>query len=152
MTSRIDTGSRIIKASPDALYAAFLDREAVATWRPPEGMSAEIYEFDPREGGGYRMAFVYAQAGAGKTTADADVFRGTFVELVPGQRIVERVKFESDDPVFANPMTMTTTFEPAPGGTRVTFTATDVPAGISAADHQAGIASSLANLAAFAER
>ncbi|MTD93065.1 ATPase [Hyphomicrobium sp. xq] len=152
---RIDTGSRIIRATPQALYDAFLDPQAVAQWRPPAGMRAEIYNFDARVGGGYRMAFVYASddpAVRGKSTGKADVFTGTFVELVPDARIAEQATFESDDPAFAGVMTVTTTFRPVAEGTEVTMACSDVPAGISAADHAVGIASSLANLAAYAER
>ena len=88
----------------------------------------------------------------GKSTEKADVFTGTFAELVPGERIVERATFESDDPAFAGTMTVTTTFRQVADGTEVTMACSDVPEGISAADHAAGIASSLANLAAYAER
>ena len=64
---------------------------------------------------------------------------------------MERVVFESDDPQFAGAMTITTTLTPAPGGTAVVVAAQDVPAGITPEDHQAGMDSSLANLAAFVE-
>lgn len=152
MTARIDQASRLIKATPEALYRAFLTPEAIAAWRPPAGMTARIERFDPREGGGYRMAFVYEdRETAGKTADNEDVFEGRFVELVPNRRIVEQADFVSDDPAFAGTMTITTTFEPAEGGTLVTFACSDVPPGISAEDHEAGIASSLANLAAFVE-
>ena len=153
--TRTDTGSRIITATPQALYDAFLDPQAVAQWRPPAGMTAEIYNFDARVGGGYRMAFVYVSDDPevrGKSTEKADVFTGTFDELVPGERIVERATFESDDPAFAGVMTVTTTFRPVANGTEVTMACSDVPEGISAVDHADGIASSLANLAAYAER
>ncbi len=106
---------RIIRATPQALYDAFVDPQAVAQWRPPAGMRAEIYNFEVRVGGGYRMAFVYASDDPevrGKTTEKADVFTGTFVELVPDARIVEQATFESDDPAFAGVMTVTTTFRP----------------------------------------
>jgi uncharacterized protein YndB with AHSA1/START domain len=147
------TASRLIAAPPERLYAAFLDPEAVARWRPPTGMRAQIERFEARQGGGYRMAFVYqdAERAPGKTRADADVFEGVFAELVPGRRIVEQVTFESDDPAFAAPMTVTTTFEPEAGGARVSFRCEDVPAPISEADHVAGMAASLAQLAAYAE-
>lgn len=149
---RTDKGSSIIAASPEALYEAHIDPSAVAQWRPPAGMRAQIYSFEAAVGGGYRMAFVYDDPGArGKTTENADVFTGTFVVLEPGRRIVERVTFASDDPAFAGTMTVTTTFKPVDGGTEVTATCTDVPSGISAEDHAAGIASSLANLATYAE-
>ena len=105
--SRTDAASRVIKAPAQKIYAAHVDPQAVAKWRPPQGMCAEIYNFNAREGGGYRMAFVYEDASVpGKTSAHADVFEGQFVELVPGERIVERVEFQSDDPAFAGAMTI----------------------------------------------
>ncbi len=149
--TRIDRASKVIRAPARAIYQAFLTPEAVAAWRPPEGMTAEIHAFEPREGGVYRMAFVYLGEGQGKTTAKADVFEGRFVELVPDRRIVERVMFESTDPRFAGAMTITTTLMPVMDGTEVSVAAEDVPPGISPEDHQAGMDSSLANLAAFVE-
>ena len=151
---RTDRASRVIRASPQKIYAAFLDPKAMAAWRPPQGMRAEIYAFDAREGGGYRMAFVYAAADGsarGKTTETSDMFEGTFIELVPGERIVEVVEFESDDPAFAGAMTVTTTLAVVPEGTQVAFVCENVPAGIRESDHQLGMASTLAQLAAFAE-
>jgi uncharacterized protein YndB with AHSA1/START domain len=88
---------------------------------------------------------------AGKTSANADVFEGQFVELVPGQRIVERVVFESDDPAYAGAMTVTTTLSAVTEGTRVDIACSNIPDGISAADHAEGMASTLANLADFVE-
>lgn len=150
MTGRTDSGSRLIAASPEQLYAAHLDPEAVAAWRPPQGMRAEIYRFDPRQGGGYRMAFIYEGGEtAGKSGDNADVFEALYLELAPNRRIVERVIFQSDDPAFAEPMTVTTTFTPEAGGTRVTSTLENVSEAIGEADHQAGIASSLENLARY---
>ena len=151
--SRIDTGSKVIKASPQTIYRAFVEPAALAKWRPPKGMRAEIHRFEPRAGGEFRMSFIHADdsVGRGKTTAKADTFHGRFAELVPGERIVEVVEFESDDPAFAGEMTIRTILHPVPNGTEVTVAAENVPPGISAEDHRAGIASSLANLAAFAE-
>ena len=148
------SASRVIGASPQTIYRAFLDPEAVASWRPPQGMNAQIHEFDGREGGTFRMSFAYAGPDhnlRGKTSDHADVFHGRFVELVPGERIVEVVEFESDDPVFAGAMTVTTTFKAVPGGTEVAVLCENVPSGISASDHRAGIGSTLANLASFTE-
>jgi uncharacterized protein YndB with AHSA1/START domain len=153
MTGRQHSASRIIIATPRAVFRAFVDPEVVAKWRPPAGLTARIFDFDPRTGGGYRMAFVYDDAAGhpGKSTADSDVFRGRFVELVPDERIVEAVEFESADPAFSGTMTMTTTLSPVTGGTKVTFAATEVPAGISDADHKAGMESTLKNLANLLE-
>lgn len=151
-TRRTDSGSRLIKALPETIYRALIDPQAVARWRPPQGMRAEVLAFDPREGGIFRMAFIYEDAGShGKTTDDADVFEGRFVELVPDRRVVEVVEFESDDPVFAGAMRIVTTLQPVEGGTRVTVSCEDVPPGIGEDDHKEGIASSLENLAAFME-
>ncbi len=151
-TRRTDTGSRIIRASPETVYRALVEADAVASWRPPQGMRAEILAFDPREGGTYRMAFIYEDAGShGKSRDNADVFEGRFVELVPDRRVVEVIEFESDDPAFAGVMRIVTTLEPVTGGTRVTVSCEDVPPGIGEDDHQKGIASSLENLAAFTE-
>lgn len=151
---RTDTASRIIVAKPRAIFRAFLDAESVTSWRPPHGMTARIEAFDPRIGGGYRMAFIYAdpgQHGRGKASADEDVVEGRFVELLPDERIVEDVRFVSDDPAFAGTMRITTAISPTPGGTKVGFTCENVPPGISAEDHQTGMASTLKNLAAFIE-
>ncbi|HML41405.1 MAG TPA: SRPBCC family protein [Hyphomicrobium zavarzinii] len=151
---RTDTASRVIAASPQALYRAFVDPAAIASWRPPQGMKAEIHTFDPREGGGYRMSFLYTEPDPevqGKTSDHTDTFEGRFVGLIPGERIVEEIDFVSDDPAFRGTMTITTTFRPVSGGTEVTVVCEDVPEGIGESDHKAGIASSLANLAAFVE-
>ncbi|MPZ39891.1 MAG: hypothetical protein GEU95_17890 [Rhizobiales bacterium] len=98
-------------ASPQTAYRAFLDPEAVASWRTPEGMKGRVHAFEPREGGTFRMSFTYTDAGhaaRGKTSEHADVFHGRFVELVPDERIVEAVEFETDDPAFAGAMTVIT--------------------------------------------
>jgi uncharacterized protein YndB with AHSA1/START domain len=153
-SDRVDTGSRVIPAPADTIYRAFLDPVAVAAWRAPRGMRATVLAFDPREGGGYRMVFEYAEsnhAGAGKTSATTDAFEGRFVELFPDTRIVEEVVFESNDPAFAGTMTITTTLSPVDAGTKVTVACSNVPTGIRPEDHAEGIASSLENLAAFIE-
>lgn len=99
------------------------------------------------------MAFIYSETdhGRGKSTADADIFEGRFVELVPDELIVEEVRFESGNAAFAGTMRVTTTFLQVTGGTKVTIRAENVPPGISAADHRAGMASTLKNLANFIE-
>ena len=152
---RIDTVSGLIKASPEVIYQAFLNPEALAAWRPPEGMTCKVYAFDPHEGGSYRMAFIYdgdEHGVQGKTSAHEDVFEGRFVELKPNEQIVEAVDFESDDPAFSGTMTMTTLLKAVPGGTKVTFIAEDVPEGIKPHEHYEGMTSSLHNLAKYTEQ
>jgi uncharacterized protein YndB with AHSA1/START domain len=152
--SRTDSASRVILAPAHRLYRALLDPAAVARWRPPEGMRAEVHEFDAREGGAYRMSLIYAGPGdrlRGKSSEHADVVRGRFLELVPDTRVVELVEFESDDPVFVGAMTVTTTLAVVEDGTEVTIRCDGVPPGIRPEDHAAGIASTLAKLAALTE-
>ncbi len=153
MAGRIDIASRLIRASPRAIYDAFVDPEAQARWLPPDGMTGRFERFEPWPGGRFRMVLTYVgeHANAGKSAADADIVEGRFVALVPAERIVQAADFESDDPAFAGTMTMTWALRGVPDGTDVTITAADVPRGISAEDHAAGLASTLAHLAAFVE-
>ncbi|OEO28263.1 ATPase [Devosia insulae DS-56] len=148
---RIDTASRIIAAPPEAIYRAFVDREALLAWLPPEGMTGEMLEFEPRPGGAFRMALHYSVPGHGKTTEDTDIVDSEFAELVPNQRVVQLVRFKSDDPAFAGIMRMVWDLEPVDGGTRVIILAEDVPPGISKEDHDEGLRSSLENLARYVE-
>ena len=152
---RSDTASPIIGASPDTIYQAFLHPASLLQWLPPSNMSGRALEYDFREGGHYRIELRYdagGSTGTGKTTDRTDVTRGRFLELAPGRRIKQSVEFESSDPAFAGEMTMTWSFEPVSQGAVVTVTADNVPSGISKADHDAGLRSSLDNLADFAER
>ncbi|QEC42221.1 SRPBCC family protein [Pseudobacter ginsenosidimutans] len=154
-SKRTDNVSLLIRSSPETIYDACLDPDAIASWRPPSGMSCEIFEFDPREGGRYRMVFRYndaQHAASGKTSANEDEFTGKFKLLVPNQKIVEEVVFKSDDPAFAGNMIITTTLKQTPGGTQVNIMAEQVPEGISAEDHYAGMMSSLKNLAMYTEQ
>ena len=71
---------------------------------------------------------------------------------MPGERVVQAVDFVSDDPAYAGTMTMTWEVTAVDAGTRVDIVAEDVPDGVSAEDHAAGLASSLTNLAAYVEQ
>jgi uncharacterized protein YndB with AHSA1/START domain len=150
---RTDTASRLIMASPGAVYRALLDAEALMAWLPPEGMTGRALRFEPWEGGHYRIELCYEDApapgGSGKTGASSDVSAGRFLALEPDRRVVQSAVFESADPDFAGEMILTWSLEPAAGGTLVTVTAQNVPSSISAEDHAAGLASSLENLARF---
>lgn len=97
------------------------------------------------------LTFTDAPTGGGKATADTDIVEARFVDLVTDVRVVQAVNFVSDDQAFAGTMTMTWEVSAADGGSRVDITARDVPDGISAADHAAGLTSSLRNLARFLE-
>jgi uncharacterized protein YndB with AHSA1/START domain len=152
--ARTDTVSRVIAAPLDRVYAALVDPEALTSWLPPDGMSGRFERFDAVPGGSYRLVLTYADASTarGKSTADSDVVEAEFVDIVPGVRVVQAVTFVSDDPAQAGTMTMTWEVSAVEHGTRVEFRAENVPAGISAADHAAGMNSSLANLAEHLEK
>lgn len=149
---RVDKASKVIKASPETIYNAHLDKDAIAAWRAPKGMTCYVHLFEPKEGGRYKMELVYPEkSDDAKTTDNSDVLEGTFLELIPNEKIVEETKFESDKPGFEEKMLFTTTLKEVGGGTEVSFSAENVPEAISKEDHFQGMMSSLNNLASFVE-
>lgn len=149
---RTDTASRIVEAQPATVYRAFVDPKALAAWLPPQGMKAQVEAFDPRPGGAFRITLTWLGVHdgiPGKTTRDADTVQGRFGALAPGERVVWITEFVSDDPAFAGEMTMTWSFSPVAGGTLVSVSCEGVPEAIAREDHDAGLRSSLENLAAF---
>jgi uncharacterized protein YndB with AHSA1/START domain len=153
MSQRIDTSSRLIRAPMSEVYEAFAKPGAMETWLPPANMVGEMLSFDFRAGGGYRMRLTYREPneGRGKTSRDSDEVEVRLIRIDPGLRIVQEVDFDSDDPSFSGTMMMTWVLEPAKGGTLVEVRAENVPEGIRPEDHQAGLESSLSNLARFVE-
>jgi uncharacterized protein YndB with AHSA1/START domain len=150
----VHSASRVILATPRTLYRAFLDRETVTAWRAPEAMRAELFAFDPRIGGGYRMALHRIEtigAGADPSLGQGTKIVGKFLELLPEQKIVERLRFESADRAGARPMTITTSFLAMRDGTKVTMLCEDIPAAMAAADLETGLANGLRRLALLTE-
>ena len=144
----------MIHASPETIYRAFASADALMQWLPPAGMSGRALEYDFQEGGRYRIELSYDEESPsepGKSTDRTDITHGRFLEVRPGLRITQSVEFESSESAFAGEMTMTWSFDTTPEGTLVTVTADNVPNGITKADHDAGLRSSLENLAAFVE-
>lgn len=135
------------------VYRAFADPDALTRWLPPGGMTGRIEHFDLRDGGTYRMVLAYddPSGSPGKSSADEDVVEGTFVEVVPGVRVVQDVEFASDDPAYAGVMRMTWEVAARGASADVVFRAENVPSGISPDDHVEGLTSSLKNLAALVE-
>ena len=88
---RTDTASRFIAAPPAQVYAALVDREALAAWLPPDGMTGRFERFDPRPGGSYRLVLTHADASlaAGKATADSDIVEARYVDIVPDVSVVQ---------------------------------------------------------------
>jgi uncharacterized protein YndB with AHSA1/START domain len=138
-----------VAAPPAAVYRALLDADAVARWRVPDNMTGEVHEWDPRAGGRFRVSLTYVGDEAGKSGAHTDTYSGTFVELVPDQRVVEITEFETDDPALQGAMTMTTTIAPSAAGSTVIVRHDDVPDAVSPADNEAGTRMALVKLAAL---
>jgi uncharacterized protein YndB with AHSA1/START domain len=151
--TRTDTAQRVMRAPADRVYRALVDPDALRTWLPPAGMTGRFERFDLRPGGSYRLVLTFrgTRAAGGKATADSDIVEARFVDIVPDERVVQAVEFVSADPAYAGTMTMTWALDSVEGGTRIVIRADNVPDGISAEDHAAGMSSSLANLAAYVE-
>lgn len=131
--------TRHIEAPPSAVYRAILDKQAVAAWMVPDGMRGRVHEFEPVEGGSFRVSLTYeAPTAAGKTTAQTDTYHGHFVKLVPDQQVVEVMEFETSDPAMKGEMTVTYTLTEAGTGTNVLAVHDNVPPGVSPADNEAG--------------
>jgi uncharacterized protein YndB with AHSA1/START domain len=145
--------SRRVNAPRPRVYRALIDPRSVATWMVPTGMTSRVHTFDPREGGTFRISLTYdAPTGAGKTTAHTDTHHGRFIELVPDEKVVEGVEFETADPALQGEMMITIALADAEGGGTQIYAVHDrLPPGLSPADNEAGWRSSLAKLAAFVE-
>ena len=123
------------------------------SWLPPDGMHGRFERFDLRPGGSYRLVLTYDDpTGAlGKTSADSDIAEVRIAQFVPGERILQEIDFESDDPAFEGTMQLEWNLRSVEEGTEVEVVARQVPDGIRASDHARGITSSLANLADYLE-
>ena len=144
--------SRRVNAPRPKVYRALVDPGAVARWMVPTGMTSHVHVFDPREGGAFRISLTYdAPTGVGKTTARTDTHHGHFIELVPDEKVVEVVEFETADPTLQGEMTITISLVDANGGTEIVAVHDRLPPGLSPADNEAGWRSSLAKLAALVE-
>jgi len=144
--------TRRVNAPRARVYRALLDAQAVATWMVPTGMTSHVHAFDAREGGAFRISLTYdAPTGTGKTTAHTDTFHGRFVTLVPDERVVEVVEFESADPAMRGEMTITYALSEADGGTELVAVHDGLPPGLSPVDNELGWRMSLAKLAALVE-
>src|SRR5882724_9185215 len=76
---RSTTVSRVIHVPPEAVYRAYLDQDAIATWLPPGSMTAIVHAFDGRVGGAFSMSLVYPEndgSARGKTSGRTDTFQG----------------------------------------------------------------------------
>ncbi|AFT69788.1 MULTISPECIES: SRPBCC family protein [Alloalcanivorax] len=113
---------RVLRGTPDRVYRAFIDPDAMVKWLPPHGFTGKVYDMDAREGGGYRMTFTNF------TTGKSHAFGGRFVELKPNELIRYTDQFE--DPNLPGQMQVTVTLKQVLCGTEVHITQEGVPEAI----------------------
>src|SRR3954467_1786856 len=148
--SRLHT-TVFIAAPREAIYRALIDPAALAAGRAPGEMTGVVHEHEARVGGGYVMSLFYPESEPerGKSGGREDRFRGRYLELIPGERVVEAVTFESAESAFGGELTITTTLVERPGGIEVTMAFAGLPAGIRPEDNEAGTRSSLEKLGRY---
>lgn len=134
---------RVIATRPDKIYRAFLESDAVASWLPPYGYLCTVHELDARVGGSHRMSF------RNFTTGKSSGFGGTYLELVPGERLVYTDRL--DDPNLPGEMRVTVTLTAVSTGTDVTIEQEGVPDAIPPEACYLGWQDSLRKLALLVE-
>ena len=110
---------RVLRATPERIYRAFLDSEAMVKWLPPNGFTGKVHRMDARVGGSFKMSFTNF------TTGKSHSFGGEYLELVPHERICHTDRF--DDPNLPGLMQVTISLKKVSCGTEVNITQEGVP-------------------------
>jgi uncharacterized protein YndB with AHSA1/START domain len=134
---------RVLRATPERVYRAFLDPDAKAKWLPPHGFTGKVHHLDAKVGGTYKMSFTNF------TTGKSHTFGGTYVELTPHERI--RYTDQFDDPNLPGEMQVTIVLKKVLCGTELHITQEGVPAVIPAEMCYLGWQESLVLLAQLVE-
>src|SRR5437899_3145456 len=113
---------RVLRATPERVYKAFLDPDAMAKWLPPNGFTGKVHHMDARVGGTHKMSFTNF------TTGKSHSFGGTYVELKPNERIRYTDKF--DDKNLPGEMQVTVALRPVMCGTELEITQEGLPEAI----------------------
>ncbi|MBO9536264.1 SRPBCC family protein [Herbaspirillum sp.] len=113
---------RVLRAKPERVYRAFLDPDAMVKWLPPHGFTAKVHHMDARVGGSHKMSFTNFSTGSSQS------FGGTYIELVPGERIVYTDKF--DNPDLPGEMKVTVTIRPVLTGSELNIVQEGIPPAI----------------------
>jgi uncharacterized protein YndB with AHSA1/START domain len=113
---------RVLRASPERVYRAFLDADAMAKWVPPNGFTGKVHHMDATVGGTYKMSFTNF------TTGQSHAFGGTYLELLPDERI--RYTDAFDDPNLPGEMQTTVSLKPVSCGTELTIVQEGIPEAI----------------------
>jgi uncharacterized protein YndB with AHSA1/START domain len=113
---------RVLRASPERVYRAFVDPDAMTKWLPPNGFTAKVHKMDAKVGGGYKMSFTNFSTGKSHS------FGGSYLELVPNERLRYTDKF--DDPNLPGEMQTTITLKKVSTGTDLGIVQEGVPEAI----------------------
>jgi uncharacterized protein YndB with AHSA1/START domain len=134
---------RVLATTPEKLYRAFLEPDAVAKWLPPNGFACTVHHLEARVGGTHKMSF------RNFTTGNGHSFGGRYIELVPNERL--RYTDSFDDPNLPGEMTVTVSLKKVVVGTELTITQEGVPDAIPVEACYLGWQESLQNLAKLVE-
>ncbi len=134
---------RVLRAAPEKVYRAFLDPDAMAKWLPPNGFTGKVHQIEAKVGGTYRMSFTNF------TTGHSHAFGGTYLELVPNERIRYTDKFE--DPNLPGEMHTTISLRAVSCGTELNVRQDGLPAVIPTEMCYLGWQESLTQLAKLVE-
>jgi len=134
---------RVLRATPEKIYCAFLDPDALTKWLPPNGFTGRIHQMNAKVGGTYKMSFTNF------TTGKSHSFGGTYVELTPHERIRYTDKF--DDPNLPGEIQTTITLKKVSCGTELNIVQEGVPDVIPAEACYLGWQESLTLLAKLVE-
>jgi uncharacterized protein YndB with AHSA1/START domain len=115
---------RVLRTTPERLYRAFIDPDAMVKWLPPNGFTARMHHSDPKVGGTYKMSFTNL------TSGKSHAFGGEYLELVPNERLRWTDKF--DDPNLPGVMTVTVRLKKVPVGTELNIVQEGIPDAIPA--------------------
>jgi uncharacterized protein YndB with AHSA1/START domain len=119
MTTNTIKLHRVLQATPERVYKAFLDPDAMVKWLPPNGFTAKVHQMDAKVGGTHKMSFTNFTTGHGHS------FGGKYLELVPHERIRYTDKFY--DPNLPGEMLVTVTLKKVSVGTELNITQENVP-------------------------
>ena len=134
---------RVLRTTPEKVYRAFLDADAMAKWLPPNGFTGKVHQLDARVGGSYKMSFTNFSTGSRQS------FGGEYLELVPNERIRHTDRF--DDPNLPGEMQTTITLKKVSVGTELSIVQEGIPDVIPAEACTLGWQESLTLLAKLVE-
>lgn len=134
---------RVLRTTPEKIYRAFLDADAMSKWLPPYGFTCKVHHMDAKVAGTFNMSFTNFATGHGHS------FGGEYLELIPNERIEYTDKF--DDPNLPGEMRVTVSLKQVICGTELSITQAGIPDAIPVEMCYLGWQESLAQLANLVE-